>query len=46
MKRLSPQHYRIRLRNIKKAKYQELLNDSIIIYKLVRLPEKRIIYYA
>ena len=43
MKHVLPKKYRDNIANsianIKRIKQQELLDDSIIIYKLIRLPE-------
>jgi hypothetical protein len=44
MRREIPKQYRKRLRRIRQAKQQELIDDSIVIYRLIRLPEKRVIY--
>jgi len=39
MKHVSPKLHRAKIKSMKQAKQQELLDDSIITYKLVRLPE-------
>ena len=42
MKHTSPKKYRANVKNEKQVKRQELLDDAIVIYKLVRLPEAHI----